>query len=88
MIVLQNIQSCQAILLANEAKEAGISVTLITEPNCDWGHKIEDEIFVVPTSFNLFWEFTAQMASLANLLVNGVLMELGPNVETRMNNVA
>lgn len=77
-----------ALLLAGEAKAAGIPVTLITDPYCDWGHKVADEIFVVPTSFNLFWESTAQMASLANLLVNGVFMELGLEVETRMNRVA
>ena len=80
--------SNHALLLAEEAKAAGIPVTLFTDPYCDWGHQVADEIFVVPTSFNLFWESTAQMASLANLLVNGVFMELGPQVEVRMNKVA
>jgi hypothetical protein len=42
----------------------------------------------VPTELNLFWESTAQMASLANLLVNGVFMELGPEVEVRINRIA
>lgn len=74
--------------LAVAAKAAGIPVTLITDPYCDWGREIADEMFVVPTEFNLFWESTAQMASLANLLVNGVFMELGPEVEDRMNRVA
>lgn len=74
--------------LAVAAKAAGIPVTLITDPYCDWGREIADEIFVVPTEFNLFWESTAQMASLANLLVNGVFMELGPEVEDRMNRIA
>lgn len=80
--------SQNALLLAAEAKAAGIPVTLITDPYCDWGHKVADEIFVVPTSFNLFWESTAQMASLANLLVNGVFLELGPKVEARMDKIA
>jgi len=80
--------SRNALLLAQEAKTAGIPVTLITDPYCDWGHQLADEVFVVPTSFNLFWDSTAQMASLANLLVNGVFMELGPDVEARMNKVA
>lgn len=74
--------------LAAEAKAAGVHVTLITDPYCDWGHSVADEVFVVPTSFNLFWESTAQMASLANLLVNGVFLELGPQVEARMNRIA
>lgn len=80
--------SQNALLLAAEAKAAGIPVTLITDPYCDWGHGVAEEIFVVPTSFNLFWESTAQMASLANLLVNGVFLELGPQVEARMNKIA
>ncbi|CTQ48560.1 MurR/RpiR family transcriptional regulator [Jannaschia donghaensis] len=74
--------------LAREAKAAGIPVTLITDPYCDWAREVASEVFVVPTHFNLFWESTAQMASLANLLVNGVFMELGPEVEDRMNRVA
>ena len=73
--------------LATEAKAAGIPVTLITDPYCDWGRDIADEMFVVPTQVNLFWESTAQMASLANLLVNGVFIELGPEVEDRMNRI-
>jgi len=80
--------SRHAMALANEAKAAGIPVTLITDPYCGWGRKVADEVFVVPTSFNLFWDSTAQMASLANLLVNGVFLELGPEVEARMNKVA
>jgi len=74
--------------LAIAARDAGIPITLITDPYCDWGHEVADEVFAVPTQFNLFWESTAQMASLANLLVNGVFMELGPEVEERMNRIA
>ncbi|RVT81732.1 MurR/RpiR family transcriptional regulator [Rhodobacteraceae bacterium CCMM004] len=80
--------SRHAQMLAEDAKAAGIPVTLITDPYCDWGHAVSDEMFVVPTAVNLFWESTAQMASLANLLVNGVFLELGPDVEDRMNAVA
>ncbi len=80
--------SRHALLLAQEAKAAGIPVTLITDPYCDWGREVADEMFVVPTAVNLFWESTAQMASLANLLVNGVFLELGAEVEHRMNKIA
>lgn len=73
--------------LATEAKQAGIPVTLITDPFCDWGRGLADEVFVVPTEFNQFWESTAQMASLANLLINGVFLELGPKVEARMETI-
>ena len=80
--------SRMARLLAQDAKLHGISTTLVTDAFCDWGHDLVDEMFVVPTEFNLFWESTAQMASLANLLVNGVFIELGPKVEKRMNEVS
>lgn len=80
--------SRHARMLAEDAKAAGIPVTLITDPYCDWGHAVSNEMFVVPTAVNLFWESTAQMASLANLLVNAVFMELGPEVEERMNKFA
>jgi DNA-binding MurR/RpiR family transcriptional regulator len=79
--------SRMARLLAQEARKAGIPTTLITDAFCDWGRDLVDEMFVVPTEFNLFWESTAQMASLANLLVNGVFIELGPTVEKRMNEI-
>jgi DNA-binding MurR/RpiR family transcriptional regulator len=80
--------SRMAKLLAVEARAAGIPVTLITDAFCDWGRELVDEMFVVPTEFNLFWDSTAQMASLANLLVNSVFIELGPVVEQRMNAIA
>lgn len=73
--------------LAAEAKRAGIPVTLVTDPFCDWGRDLVDEMFVVPTEVNQFWDSTAQMASLANLLVNSVFIELGPKVEARMEAV-
>lgn len=79
--------SRMARLLAQDAKKLGISTTLVTDGFCDWGHDLLDEMFVVPTESNLFWESTAQMASLVNLLVNGVFIELGPDVEQRMNEV-
>lgn len=75
-------------VLAQEARKAGIPTTLVTDAFCDWGRDLVDEMFVVPTEFNLFWESTAQMASLANLLVNGVFIELGPAVEERMNEIS
>ncbi len=80
--------SRMAKLLAQDAQRNGVPTTLITDAFCDWGRDLASETFVVPTEFNLFWDSTAQMASLANLLVNGVFMELGPAVEARMDEVA
>ena len=77
-----------ALQLAEEAKRLKIPTTLVTDPYCHWGHDLVNEMFVVPTDFNMFWDSTAQMASLSNLLINGIFKELGPAVEERMNKVS
>ncbi|NRB20394.1 MAG: MurR/RpiR family transcriptional regulator [Rhodobacteraceae bacterium] len=80
--------SRMAKVLAQEAKSAGVPVTLVTDVFCDWGRDVADEVFAVPTQFNQFWDSTAQMASLSNLMINGVFMELGPKVEGRLSRIA
>jgi DNA-binding MurR/RpiR family transcriptional regulator len=77
-----------AKLLATEAKRAGIATTLITDAYCDWGRDLVDEMFVVPTDINQFWDSTAPVASLISLLINSIFNELGPSVEARMNKVS
>jgi DNA-binding MurR/RpiR family transcriptional regulator len=80
--------SRMARLLARDAKAAGIPTTLVTDAFCDWGREAADETLVVPTEFNMFWDSTAQMASLINLLMNAVFIELGPQVEKRLDEVS
>lgn len=80
--------SRMAKVLAQQAKAAGIPTTLVTDSFCDWGRGLVDEMLVVSTEFNLFWDSTAQMASLSNLLINAVFVELGPQVEQRLNRMA
>jgi len=74
--------------LAREARSLGVPVTLVTDAFCDWGRGLVDELFAVPTEFNLFWDSTAQMASLVNLFMNAVSIEIGPAVEARMTKVS
>lgn len=77
-----------ARLLAGETRKAGIATTLITDPYCDWGRDLVDEMFVVQTDINQFWDSTAPIASLIGLLINGIFNELGASVEARMNKVS
>jgi DNA-binding MurR/RpiR family transcriptional regulator len=77
-----------ALKLATEARRMKIPITLVTDIYCDWAHDCVDEMFAVPTDFNMFWDSTAQMASLSNLMINAIFKELGPTVEHRMNKVA
>ena len=74
--------------LCRKAREAGIPVTLVTDTFCDWADACADEVFRVPTEFNLFWESTAAMLSLVHLLINEVCKQLGPDVEKRLEATA
>lgn len=74
--------------VAREAMALGVPVTLVTDAFCDWGRGLVSELLVVPTEFNLFWDSTAQMASLVNLFMNAVSIEIGPAVEARMTKVS
>ena len=75
-------------LLIEKAHAAGIPVTLIADPFCTWERGQVSELFVVPTDLNFVWDCTSQMASLVNLMINGVFTELGARVESRMNQIA
>ena len=77
-----------AMDLAEEARRAKIPTTLVTDIYCNWGHEVADEMFVIPTEFNMFWESTAQMASFSNLMINEIFKALGPAVEKRMDEVS
>lgn len=80
--------SRHAQLLCRKAREAGIKVTLVTDPYCDWADSHADEVLRVPTDINLFWESTAAMLSLVHLLINEVFRHLGPEVEARLEATA
>jgi DNA-binding MurR/RpiR family transcriptional regulator len=74
--------------LAKAATTAGIPVTLITDPYCDWARGTVTELFTVQTDLNHFWDTTSAMASLVGLMVNGVFKELGVGVQARMERVS
>ena len=63
--------------LALAARDAGIPVTLITDPYCDWAPGVVTELFAVPTDLNHFWDTTSAMSSLIGLMVNGVFQRTG-----------
>ncbi|MHC6225403.1 MurR/RpiR family transcriptional regulator [Pseudomonas sp. X10] len=80
--------SRHALHLCRKAREAGIPVTLVTDTFCDWADANADEVFRIPTEFNLFWESTATMLSWVHLMVNEVCKKLGPDVEKRLEATA
>lgn len=77
-----------AKVLAQQARAAGINVTLITDQFCTWAAETSDELFAVPTQFAQFWDSTAMMAILGNLLINDIFLELGQGAEHRLTRIA
>ncbi|MEX5340422.1 MurR/RpiR family transcriptional regulator [Pseudomonas sp. I2] len=80
--------SRHALQLCQKARQAGIPVTLVTDTFCDWAEANADEVFRIPTEFNLFWESTSAMLSWVHLMVNEVCRKLGPDVERRLEATA
>lgn len=80
--------SRQTRALAEAAQAAGVPVTLITDPFCDWALGLVSEQFTVQVEFNQFWDATSGFASLCGLLVNAVFARLGPGVEDRMTRIS
>lgn len=80
--------SRHALQLCHKARELGIPVTLVTDTFCEWADANADEVFRIPTEFNLFWESTATMLSWVHLMVNEVCKKLGPDVERRLEATA
>lgn len=80
--------SRQASILARRARDTGLPVTLVTDLFCDWGHECASEVFAVPSEINLFWDTNTPMLSLVHLMINGIIAELGPDVEARLGQLS
>nr|WMC97092.1 MurR/RpiR family transcriptional regulator [Aminobacter aminovorans] len=80
--------SRQAALLAQRSHDAGMPVTLVTDLFCDWAHDCTTEVFAVPSEINLFWDTNGPMLTLVHLMVNGIIGELGPEVEQRLDRMS
>ncbi|MCV2880168.1 MurR/RpiR family transcriptional regulator [Sedimentimonas flavescens] len=80
--------SRQALVLAREAKARGIAVTIFTDRYCAWGADYADEVFMVATQFNQFWDSTAHLALLGNLMINDIFLARGEGAEARLNEIA
>ncbi|MDR0253414.1 MAG: MurR/RpiR family transcriptional regulator [Brucellaceae bacterium] len=77
-----------AAMLARQAKAADIPITLFTDPYCHWCRGVAEETFNVPTDTATFWDSTAMMAVLGNLLLNEISSQIGPSIEERMNKIS
>ena len=80
--------SRQALVLTREAMARGIKVSLFTDRYCSWGADHAAEVFMVATEVNQFWDSTAYLAQLGNLMINDIFLARGAGAEARLNEIA
>ena len=66
----------------------GLPRTIFTDRYCAWGADYADEVFMVATQFNQFWDSTAHLALLGNLMINDIFLARGEGAEARLNEIA
>lgn len=77
--------SRQSQLLAQKANEAGIPLVIITDTQCDWAPRYSTNVLTADSDGALFWQSSAAMVVLVNLLVNDVVGHSGgEHVEERL----
>lgn len=77
-----------ARLLARQAQARGLSVILITDAHCTWDKGLTEATLRISTDTGQFWDSTAQMAILGNLLLNSIFRDIGPAAHDRMEEIA
>lgn len=80
--------SRQARVLARAAQARGIAVSIFTDQFCSWGEDYASEQFMVATQFDQFWDSTAHLAVMGNLMINDIFLARGEGAEARLNQVA
>ncbi len=72
--------SRQFRLLAQRVAAAGRPLVVITDPYCPWARDLTPHILTAEVALGHFWDMNTALASLLNLLVDGVVQKIGPAV--------
>lgn len=72
--------SRQFRLLAERVAVAGRPLVVITDPYCPWARDLTPHILTAEVALGHFWDMNTALASLLNLLVDGVVQKIGPDV--------
>jgi DNA-binding MurR/RpiR family transcriptional regulator len=73
----------RALLLARKAKEFGIPVVVVTDRFSHWAYEFTDLVLEGYTHIETFWDSTASLNIILNLLINAIAARLGPKAEER-----
>ena len=64
-------------MLAERAAGRGVPVIVVTDPYCPWARDLTPHILAAEVSLGHFWDMNTALASLLNLLVDGVVQVIG-----------
>ncbi|MBU6165999.1 MAG: MurR/RpiR family transcriptional regulator [Alphaproteobacteria bacterium] len=70
-------------LLAERVAGAGRPLVVITDPYCPWARDLTPHILTAEVALGHFWDMNTALASLLNLLVDGVVQKIGPELVHR-----
>lgn len=65
-------------LLAEKVAAAGVPLVVVTDPYCPWARDLTPHILTAEVALGHFWDMNTALASLLNLLVDGVVQRIGP----------
>ena len=72
--------SRQFRLLAERVAASGRALVVITDPYCPWARDLTPHILTAEVALGHFWDMNSALASLLNLLVDGVVQKIGPDI--------
>ncbi len=80
--------SRQSRLLAQKAHDIGLPLVILTDTLCDWAPRLTAHVLTADSDGALFWQSSAPMVTLINLLVNDIVGQGGGReVEQRLERV-
>lgn len=75
----------KGVLLARKAKELGIPLIIVTDRFSHWAREFTDDLLAVNTHVGTFWDSTASLSVILNLLIHSVAARLGDKATARFN---
>ncbi|WP_353216380.1 MurR/RpiR family transcriptional regulator [Sandarakinorhabdus sp.] len=72
--------SRQFRVLADKVAASGRPLVLITDPYCPWARDLTPHLLTAEVALGHFWDMNTALASLLNLLVDGVVQRIGPQI--------
>lgn len=77
-----------AIRLSQRLKEIGMPLVIVTDKFSHWGYAYSHLVFEGRTHIRTFWDSTASLSVILNLMIDGVARRLGPKAREHFARLA